>query len=171
MLKIFIKEENLKYLKNMYINGQSTGAQLNPDPVSYLYCIDCKTSLKKETKCNHCQQLLCQNCSKQCPNKSYNHTNNYYCKSCVTISCILCRLPKNCKTCVQKCFYSGCEHKFCSQCYDKNKHQIRTANTNCQFYKCDNCNTDTNCILTTIYCSKCDRRICNNCFYEKHQHK
>ena len=119
-------------------------------------------------KCGFCSAALCRNCGTQCPNQTFDHTINNYCKECF-VQCSLCLEYKQCKSCIKKCFYKSCNNLLCNKCYDRNKHQLRPANTICRFYKCDGCQTDSNCILTTIYCAKCDRRICKTCFHSSHR--
>jgi hypothetical protein len=169
-LKIRSKEDNIESMRNIFL----TRVNNNPDATPILpqfSCIDCKKPISVISHCGYCTSVLCQDCGSPCPNKKDKHENNFYCKACVTITCVLCRIPKCCKFCVKKCFYKECDQVFCDNCYEKNKHQTRNETTNCRFYKCDSCNTDTNCILTTIYCTPCDKRICKNCYFNKHQHK
>lgn len=133
-------------------------------------CTHCNIELTDtfQNKCNSCSKTLCKQCSMQCGNKHYNHPNNYFCKDCFA-TCCLCLESKQCKICIKKCFFKACDNLLCNTCYEKNKHQLRPENTNCKFYKCDSCNTDANCILTTVYCPKCDRRVCKNCFHKDHK--
>lgn len=119
-------------------------------------------------KCGNCSVTICKNCSKQCTNKNYNHINNNYCGDCFA-QCSLCMETKQCRSCTKKCFCKNCSNLLCNSCFDKNKHQLRPETTNCKFYKCDNCQTDANCIMTTVYCAKCDRRVCVNCFHKDHK--
>ena len=54
---------------------------------------------------------------------------------------------------MENCFYSECKHKFCIECYNKNKHQIRQNNQNCIFFICEHNGNNNNkhCIMTTLY--------------------
>jgi hypothetical protein len=195
-LKIQNKEQTLEYLKSLILsstlkpdNGstnnilkkstsslnnntnlltKSTSSEIAQPDNRVSICKQCGTSVLQTQRCGFCHDFLCKNCTKACTNIQSQHNSNGYCQSCVTIQCILCQEAKHCKACVKHCFYVNCSNAFCSACYDKNKHQIRPDNTNCRFYKCDSCNTDTNCIMTTIYCAKCDKRICKDCYFKIH---
>ena len=118
--------------------------------------------------CGFCSSELCRSCSTQCPNKNFDHPINIFCKECIT-KCSLCLASKNCIICIKKCFSKSCNNVLCNSCYDRNKHQVRAINTVCKFYKCDGCKTEANCILTTIYCAKCDRRVCKECYQKSHK--
>ena len=133
-------------------------------------CKNCLTALQNDIliTCGDCALYLCKNCSKQCQNKNYSHVNINFCNLCFAV-CSLCREMKQCRMCTKKCFYKNCSNLICNTCYDRNKHQLRPENTNCKFYKCDGCQTDANCIMTTVYCQKCDRRVCTNCFHNDHK--
>lgn len=119
-------------------------------------------------KCGSCNAPLCKQCSLQCINKNFDHPVNNFCKDCFS-KCELCLESKQCNNCSKKCFHKLCDNYFCNNCFDKNKHQMRPENSNCRFYKCDSCLTDANCILITIYCPKCDRRVCRNCYHKDHK--
>ena len=62
-----------------------------------------------------------------------------------------------------KCFYEKCDNYFCPECYNRNKHQQRDKGESCNLVPCEICQRDM-CIMTSILCSHCDKRICNNCF-------
>jgi hypothetical protein len=133
-----------------------------------LVCFQCnQNSLTENDKCGICNSLICKNCSQSCTNTTYDHMNNNFCAKCFA-QCILCQQVKQCKSCIKKCFSKNCQNTLCQPCVDKNKHQLRTDAINCSFYRCDSCQTDGNCIMTTLYCGPCDKRFCRNCYYGKH---
>ena len=141
-----------------------------PNPLgrmnTLLICENCGRNTKINS-CHSCNIKVCENCLLNCKNKNADHQKNIYCKDCVK-TCTLCAINIQCVPCMKKCFYKECKNFYCSTCYDKNKHQMRPETTNCRFYKCDSCNTDGSCIMSTIYCSKCDRRVCKNCLQKDH---
>jgi hypothetical protein len=181
-LKIQYKEQHLDYLRNILLSTTKTlNAEpilipqrdsikvINNEPISNkTQCKECKQQSSDLTNCGHCQTPLCKSCLKFCNNTQNQHPTNGYCSDCIHVKCVLCREAKNCKACVRKCFHINCMNFFCNTCYEKNKHQVRPENTNCRFYKCDSCQTDTNCIMTTVYCAKCDKRVCKECFFNSH---
>lgn len=130
----------------------------------------CKSDRTTMVTCDNCRQPVCVNCKFQCSYK-HNHessTSKNYCGNCQK-RCTLCENVNICIGCLKKCFYKGCENVFCAVCYQRNQHQIRSENTNCKFYSCDSCKSNSNCIFTTVYCSNCDRRICKSCFNKDHK--
>jgi hypothetical protein len=197
-LKIQCKEQNLDYIRNILLSSSLTGgytktnlnninnANVNvlnnniskgspnllvpviKENANELKCKQCNTEVTETQRCASCQDFICKSCIKNCNNTQTPHTVNGFCPTCLYVKCVLCREAKNCKICIKKCFHMNCPNTFCNACYDKNKHQVRPENTNCRFYKCDSCQTDTNCIMTTIYCAKCDRRICKDCYFNHH---
>ena len=66
--------------------------------------------------------------------------------------------------------YSKCPNKFCPECYRKNEHQSRTSDKNCAFFTCDDEEKNTVCLMTTLYCSQCDKRLCNKCLMKDKEH-
>jgi hypothetical protein len=182
-MKISSKQQNLDYLRNLLMQSSVTTEevkvnQANPSPFEIsatmnigLQCKVCTLEIEDSiyNRCAFCSLAICHECAQQCLNKSYDHPRNSYCPDCI-ISCLLCKNDKLCRTCVRKCFFKGCDNYLCTACYDKNKHQLRPESTNCKFFKCDNCQTDGNCIMTTVYCGgSCDKRVCRNCFQAKHR--
>ncbi len=130
-------------------------------------CFKCSGNTNTEN-CHICEKSICITCSNKCLNKNKKeHQKNIYCNDCMK-NCYLCGLNKQCSDCSKKCFSKGCKFYFCSFCFEKNKHQQRPENTNCRFYKCESCNTDSCCITSTIYCPNCDKRICRNCLQKDH---
>lgn len=133
-----------------------------------LNCSQCNSwSISDSDRCGQCNNLLCNKCSQVCLNTSYDHRNNYFCSKCFP-QCVMCEKVKQCVNCIKRCFSKNCTNTLCQPCLDKNKHQLRSENVNCNFFRCENCQTDGNCIMTTVYCSPCDKRICRKCFYAKH---
>lgn len=119
--------------------------------------------------CDCCKYRACSSCTTTCQNENSDHADEdtILCKECIKL-CSLCGLNSQCIKCSKKCFYKDCHFYFCNFCSEKNKHQIRPQTTNCKFYKCESCNIDANCIMNTLYCSICDRRICRNCLQSSH---
>jgi hypothetical protein len=192
--KIDSKQKSLDYLKNLVLAGQVShsgdkdiqininGSSSSNSNLSFvksssnnitiqnkkLVCIQCNlNSVSENDKCGLCNNLICKSCSQSCTNTLYDHMNNNFCAKCFA-QCVLCQLVKQCKACIKKCFSKNCQNTLCQSCVDKNKHQLRTDAINCSFYRCDSCQTDGNCIMTTLYCGPCDKRFCKNCFYDKH---
>jgi len=132
-------------------------------------CQLCNSDVEiNSNKCGNCGSVLCKKCSQQCPNKNFSHIYNAICAKCL-IPCSICKVVNQCRACTKKCFYKMCQNNLCNLCFDKNKHQVRPEHTNCKFYKCDSCQTDANCIMTTVYCLSCDRRVCVACFVKSHK--
>lgn len=132
-------------------------------------CFNCN-EINDTIICFSCKNKVCRACTGICKSKKSSehlNQNQIFCKDCIKL-CFLCGKNSQCLDCSKKCFSKECKNYYCSICIDKNKHQQRTENTNCRFYKCESCNTDSNCIMSTIYCSLCDRRICRNCLSREH---
>jgi len=130
---------------------------------------NCSKCGKKDdiTICDNCGIRICERCADKCTNKKSNHVNKKFCSSCLNI-CSLCDMNKNCKDCIKNCFSKLCNNLFCVVCFDKNKHQIRKEDSKCRFYRCEACNVDSNCIIQTLYCATCDKRVCYKCLKKDH---
>jgi hypothetical protein len=133
-------------------------------------CSLCKEETENIFTCIYCTEKYCKDkCIHKCKNEN---CNTYLCLNC-SQKCNLCNNIKYCSTCMKNCFYSECKHKFCIECYNKNKHQIRQNNQNCMFFICEhngNNNNNKHCIMTTLYCPKCEKRICNECIKKDKLH-
>ena len=58
---------------------------------------------------------------------------------------------------------------FCPDCYKKNSHQQRNGVNPCNFFTCD-VHKEKCCLMTTIFCGKCERRLCNTCIFNDKEH-
>jgi hypothetical protein len=131
-------------------------------------CAICKNSDPKENKylCQTCRQLYCVNkCGKKCFNQS---CNKFICPM-DTKDCKLCHKQIYCDTCKKKCFYQQCSNLFCPDCYKKNEHQARSNNVNCKFFTCEK-DQICDCLMTSLYCAKCEKRLCNKCLVKDTAH-
>lgn len=130
-------------------------------------CQKCKANEKEKIRCKTCLEYYCKDiCISKCKNEE---CNSYICLKC-SPKCNLCNLQKYCEQCLKRCFYSKCPNKFCPECYRKNEHQSRTSDKNCAFFTCDDEEKNTVCLMTTLYCSQCDKRLCNKCLMKDKEH-
>lgn len=130
-------------------------------------CFKC-SGKSQINSCISCKKPICQNCTGKCKNKNPSHHSiNTYCEDCLKV-CSLCGINILCLSCSKKCFNKNCNFYFCLICSEKNKHQQRPENANCKFYNCESCNSDGCCIMATIYCNSCDKRVCRNCLKKSH---
>ena len=83
------------------------------------------------------------------------------------VTCTICK-KKFEKEQTQKCYYEKCDKEYCNKCYSLNKHQVRTSDYPCNFYTCCECGNDNICIMNTVFCARCQLRICSQCYREKH---
>jgi len=126
-------------------------------------CIVCG-DVNPDTKKYHCK--TCRNYF--CENKCIVKCNSENCKSeefiCPrdNVNCSLCHKLKYCDKCKKKCFYNNCSNMFCAECYKKNEHQARGATVNCNFFTCER-DQKNDCLMTSLFCNKCEKRLCNNC--------
>ncbi len=100
-----------------------------------------------------------------------NKINNSRCKICNESSSILCTICKIniCNKCSSKCFSDKCLNFFCNNCYNRNKHQIRSSNLDCKFSRCKECTKVGFCLMSSINCEKCSKRTCVDCYESKHK--
>lgn len=134
-------------------------------------CSSCKNSdvKLKKYQCHDCKKRFCAGvCAKICSSSNCSKKNVYICPEC-TVKCGLCRKNKYCSDCKNKCFYSECKNKFCPDCYKKNSHQQRNGVNPCNFFTCD-VHKEKCCLMTTIFCGKCERRLCNTCIFNDKEH-
>lgn len=120
----------------------------------------------KKYLCLLCRDKFClDKCIKQCKNIN---CNKYLCLR-DAVDCKLCRKVNYCEDCLKKCFYQGCSNKFCPECYKKNEHQTRNSNINCKFFTCEN-DQESDCLMTSLFCGKCEKRLCNRCLMNDKDH-
>ena len=105
-------------------------------------------------------------CAQKCKNSS---CNTYLCTQC-SARCNLCNKKNYCEKCLKKCFYINCKNKFCPECYKKNEYQARESNKNCSIFTCDDEAHNVVCLMTTLYCPKCEKRMCNECLMKDKEH-
>lgn len=103
-----------------------------------------------------------------CENLTKCHFKGPFCGHCIQ-QCKLCGLSSNCKDCLNKCYYKNCQNYLCNKCMNMNLHQKRSENTDCRFFTCEGCKANLNCIMTTAYCTKCEKRICAKCYQGAHK--
>lgn len=132
-------------------------------------CSQCGDKQVNKYFCNKCQSGYCLNkCVKNCQNANCQKDSKYICPK-DGIKCSLCRKQKYCESCMIKCFFIDCKNLFCPECYKNNEHQTRNQNTNCRFFTCDN-DKHGDCLMTSIYCNKCEKRLCNKCLHNDISH-
>lgn len=158
--------------KNIEIRRNSNQSQSNKSNNNLIqlensHCSKCSNRMEIYS-CFKCNTSICKMCSDFCSNRKSNHTGKRFCNDCMNL-CSLCSVNKTCSECSKKCFSKSCNNLFCTICYDRNKHQVRKEDTKCKFYKCETCNNDSNCIIRTIYCANCDKRVCHKCLSKDHK--
>ncbi len=84
------------------------------------------------------------------------------------VKCTICYKPQNVKLLHIKCHYENCFNFFCNDCYKRNFYQYRTSNVKCDYFSCDTCKRKKLCIMTSILCNTCDKRICDQCYKIHH---
>lgn len=132
-------------------------------------CEVCKGKLNGRFKCSTCQKDCCSKCKLVCNINNCSKEKIENCSIC-KVKCDFCGLQNICKRCSKKCTYKNCKNFFCNSCFSYNKHQVRDESTNCSFYNCESCKKPLGCIFTSIYCQKCDKRICSICHKEHKLH-
>ena len=150
--------------QNNFINNYfSHSLLLNNKKVFEGKCSKCEKENNEKFYCNNCNKKYCTNsCSKKCKKEN---CLNFICPIC-NEECKLCLKKQYCKNCMIKCFSKFCKNSFCPECYNLNKHQIpldEPENQHCDFAICDDGENKKVCILTTSFCLKCERRLCNKC--------
>lgn len=84
-------------------------------------------------------------------------------------NCFVCKAIPNTKSTLKKCYSNNCQNHFCNDCYYKNEYQIRETKCDCKYFTCETCDSGKKqCIMSTVYCSKCNKRYCHECFRTKH---
>ena len=84
-------------------------------------------------------------------------------------SCKICNRPKAGKLMLYKCYSDFCNNIFCQDCYSRNNYQTRAASCKCSYFDCESCSRKKICIMSTIFCNSCEKRICNQCYTLQHQ--
>ena len=124
-------------------------------------------STRKFFFCHKCACIFCQEkCALKCGSES---CRNFVCPS-DAIGCDLCESSEYCENCMIKCFSEKCQNIFCPKCFSKYKHQMRDRGESCNLVKCELCNDDM-CIMSSILCNHCDKRICKKCFRKDEIHR
>lgn len=134
-------------------------------------CSLCKSTNSKTEKfyCYLCCKRYCINiCAKHCSSSNCSNLNKLICPLC-TPKCGLCRKNVFCEDCKMKCFYLKCKNTFCPDCFSKNSYRKRESNVNCNVVNCENDNNKP-CIMTSLYCVKCNKRLCNDCLFNDKDH-
>lgn len=104
---------------------------------------------------------------KETKSKSEVHISNPMTSSLI-IKCTICGKVPHIKVPHKKCNYINCSNFFCSDCYQRNFFQVRDVNKNCDYFNCELCQNKKICIMTSLYCNQCDKRVCMKCFRRVH---
>ena len=164
-VKIANYDYNLEEYRNLTNNEVNCLCRKEDSPktcesCSTKYCISCKAfdlnTLLENKKTSKKTTVISCNC--------FDRSNS--CKDC-TVECSSCE-KRLCGQCYFKCYFEGCSNIYCQRCIELNKHQIRPKNSDCIFSKCKDCNETIKCIMSSVLCSKCDKRICSKCFIVNH---
>lgn len=83
-------------------------------------------------------------------------------------SCRICNRVPNNKIALQKCYNENCGNVLCQDCYSRNHYQVRASSYRCNYFNCDQCCKKNICIMTTIFCNACEKRICSCCYISNH---
>lgn len=83
--------------------------------------------------------------------------------------CKVCKRKKGPKLPMEKCYSDYCENIFCRDCYQRNSYQARGSTCKCSYWDCDFCGNKKICIISTILCNFCDKRMCSDCYISQHQ--
>lgn len=81
--------------------------------------------------------------------------------------CKICKRSAGPKLQIMKCYSNSCKNNFCSDCFLRNHYQARSSDINCKYFNCE-CQRKKVCIMSTIYCTTCDKRICSYCYSDQH---
>jgi hypothetical protein len=169
--------EEIKQYKEKLASLEMEEKWLKEDMDSSLFITDsgvCNTCGNNDTNvkkffCQDCSCKYCINkCAKVCKNPYCSKTNKYICPR-DSKACNLCRKFNYCEECKKRCFYQNCQNSFCPECFKKNEHQARNSNINCKFFTCER-DQICDCLMTSIYCSKCEKRLCNRCLMNDIDH-
>jgi hypothetical protein len=177
-LKDLVKDYKSKLQQYEIEEGwlKETISQYNPGIISSVFsdtdtchlCRNVNVNIKKYY-CQECRKRFCAgSCAKVCQTSQCTKISKYICPECVP-RCGLCRKNVYCYDCKKSCFYSECKNKFCPDCYKKNAHQQRNSNNNCAFFTCEVDKVKA-CLMTSLFCVKCEKRLCNNCLFNDKAH-
>ena len=95
------------------------------------------------------------------------------CKGCnsdkiISNNCSICK-NNFCLNCCTKCFSDHCSLYYCNNCFSINKHQVRSSNLDCHFSRCKDCDKKGFCLMMSINCIKCSKRVCSDCYFLNHK--
>lgn len=129
-----------------------------------------ESSQVKKVICEDCKMSFCENkCIKLCVGEACKGPNKkYVCPNHIS-SCGLCGKNSYCDVCQKKCYYINCKNQFCPTCFRRNEHQIRNPNISCRFFTCER-DQHSDCIMCSIFCQKCEKRLCKNCIRTEIDH-
>ena len=132
-------------------------------------CFLCKSINKDKYYCPICRKKYCKGkCAIKCKNKD---CEKILCPQCCE-SCDLCGSKKYCINCQRLCFSELCNNKYCPVCIEKNKHQVKGPYDNCKIFKCKHEKIiETYCVMQTLYCNLCKKRMCYKCIEKDEEHK
>lgn len=82
--------------------------------------------------------------------------------------CTICNKPQSDKVTHIKCYYDDCANFFCNDCYQRNFFQARASNYKCTYLNCDTCHMKRICIMSSLFCNSCDKRVCSKCYKQNH---
>jgi len=177
-LKNLVKDYKLKLqqyeLEETWLKEEISS--FNPGIINSVFsdsdtCSLCKNSnvVTKKYYCQDCRKRYCAGtCAKLCSTSNCSKMNKYICPECVQ-KCGLCRKNIFCGDCKKPCYYTECKLIFCPECYKKNAHQARAPNNNCAFFTCEVDKTKA-CLMSSLFCVKCEKRLCNNCLFNDVDH-
>lgn len=134
-------------------------------------CSKCHDGNPKQKKffCQECRKRYCAGkCAKVCKTPACLKISKFICPMCYP-PCGLCRRNQYCDTCRVRCFYENCKNRFCPECFKRNSHQSREKNIDCKFFSCERCSA-CDCLMSYLFCQKCDKRLCNNCVFTEKKH-
>jgi hypothetical protein len=161
-----------KNIQNNFINNFFSHSLLSNNKTVFKgKCAKCQKENNEKFYCNNCNKKYCLiSCSLKCKNEN---CLNFICLVC-NEECKFCLKKQYCKNCMKKCFSKYCKNFFCPECYNINKHQIplnEPENQHCDFFICSEEDNKKICILTTFFCTKCDKRLCNKCLQNNPIHQ
>lgn len=158
-------------LEESWLNDEIESSEFEANGEKCAKCREEDNSVKKFF-CQECRGKYCiGKCAVQCSNSRVCGNNLEKINLCPKCSkpCDLCRMVIYCETCLKKCFYENCNNKFCPECFKRNEHQTRNPKVNCKFFTCEK-DKICDCLMTSLFCTKCDKRHCNNCIHENKDH-
>jgi len=139
--------------------------------INYDVCYICKDdNLQiKKVICEDCKVAFCENkCIKLCGGEVCQKNKKFACPL-HNQECALCMKHNYCNLCQTKCYYNNCKNLFCPSCYRRNEHQTRNPTISCKFFTCERDNIN-DCIMTSLFCQTCEKRICKICIKNEKDH-